>query len=705
MKGIKSLLFYCLVALFSSVTANAQDSNCQNLGFELGNFTNWTGYNWVYSTDVPSSNTSKVQVFLPTARRQVIMSDTTALDANTGYALRKIPHGYLYSARLGDEINNSDGGNFRCWEQSLRYTMTIDSTNALLIMKFALVLQYASDHTALMEPRFKLTLYDQSGAAITDCANYDVYSTSTTTKGFQSYTPPGSASQGGGTPVKWRDWTTVGANLLKYIGQTITVEFMAADCTGRYHYGYAYFVAACHPLYITVKYCAGDSIAKLTAPQGFETYNWTDSKGTVAGTSQILSIANPVEGATYTCTMTSATGCTVSLNSTIVKYVIKTDFSNYMLDCKSNQVQFTNLSTSTHGTLTYKWDFGDKNTSTEVSPKYKFSTSGMHQVTLSLINPPSTCVDTLTRKIESFSPPLVGLKGDTTYCPNLSTYLKAYGAHDYTWSNGSTADSIQISAPGGTFWMIGHSSTGCFSDKIYRTIKEEPDWKFINDCDTTLCKGDSSILNVSGAVKYLWSTNDTTNSIIVRTPGAYTVTGSNTRGCKKLITANVAEYPYPNADFTTTSTWLNSRHNQLGCSLPAQTGVEYTWNMGDSTAEKGASVQHIYNISNSIPDYQISLFASSIYGCASNTSQTIDVVPFIPNVFSPNGDGINDVFMNGLNLQVFDRYGTVLYKGTGGWDGTYGGRWVDPDTYFYLIIYTDRKQQVQTQKGYITLVR
>jgi len=682
------------------MTVNAQDSNCQNLGFELGNFTNWTGYNWVYSDYVPTSNTPKEQVTLPTQRRQVIMTDTTAVDVNTGNALRKIPRGYLYSARLGDEINSFDNGNFRCWEQSLRYTMTIDSTNALLIMKFALVLQYASSHPAKMEPRFKLTLFDQKGDTIPDCANYDVYSTNTTAKGFRTYYPIGSID-----PIKWRDWTTVGANLIKYMGQTITIEFMAADCTGNYHYGYAYFVAACHPLYITVKYCAGDSIANLTAPQGFETFSWTDSKGTVAGTSQILSLANPIEGAKYTCTMTSATGCTVSLNSTIVKYVIKTDFSNYMLDCKSNQVQFTNLSTSTHGTLSYKWDFGDKNTSTEVSPKYKFSTSGMHQVSLSLINPPSTCVDTLTRKIESFSPPLVGLKGDTTYCPNLSTYLKAYGAHDYTWSNGSTADSIQVSAPGGTFWMIGHSSTGCFSDKIYRTIKEEPDWKFINNCDTTLCKGDSSILNVSGAVKYLWSTNDTTNSIIVRTPGAYTVTGSNTRGCKKLITANVAEYPYPNADFTTTSTWLNSRHNQLGCSLPAQTGVEYTWNMGDSTAEKGASVQHIYNISNSIPDYQISLFASSIYGCASNTSQTIDVVPFIPNVFSPNGDGINDVFMNGLNLQVFDRYGTVLYKGTGGWDGTYGGRWVDPDTYFYLIIYTDRKQQVQTQKGYITLVR
>jgi gliding motility-associated-like protein len=191
----------------------------------------------------------------------------------------------------------------------------------------------------------------------------------------------------------------------------------------------------------------------------------------------------------------------------------------------------------------------------------------------------------------------------------------------------------------------------------------------------------------------------------VRAPETYTVEGANARGCKKSITANVVEYPFPNADFTTSTSWLNSHHNQLGCSLPAQTGVEYIWNMGDSTSEKGASVHHIYNISNLILDYQVSLLATSIYGCASNASKIIDVVPFIPNIFSPNGDGINDVFMPGMNLQIFDRNGIVLYKGTGGWDGTYGGRWADPDTYFYLIIYTDRKQQVQTQKGYITLVR
>ncbi|MEI6142092.1 MAG: PKD domain-containing protein [Mariniphaga sp.] len=701
---MKKLKFFFLLSIFSFYTwssLNAQVHYCNNLSFELGDFTNWTGYTWVYSTDVPSANTPKVQVSLPTARRQVIMTDTTAYDPNTGNALRKIPSGYKYSARLGDAITSADGGNFRDWDQSLKYTMTVDSTNALLVMKFALVLQYASDHTALMEPRFKLTLLDEKGNTIPDCANYDVYSTSTTVKGFNSYTPSGAKD-----PIKWRDWTTVGANLLPYLGQTITLEFMAADCTGRFHYGYAYFVAECRPLNIVLSYCAGDSIAKLTAPVGFEKYYWKNSNGTVLDSTQILKVNNPTEGAVYSCNMTSATGCTVTLQSTINRYLISNDFSSAMIDCKSNFVQFTNLSTTNRGTLSYNWDFGEGGTSTDKNPQYKFATSGMHQVTLKLANEPSSCNSTLIKTIESFSPPLVGLKGDSTYCPGEDIYLKAYGAYRYVWNTHLTADSVKVGSPGGKIWMLGYSSTGCVSDTIYKSISEEPYWQFLSNSDTTLCTGTSTVLAALGAVKYLWNTKETTNTITVKTPGSYSVTGTNPRGCKKSLSVKVTEYPFPGTNFTFSPDQLSTRHYLLTCTLPSQTGVQYTWDMGDgSSPGTGATYQHSYTISNSILEYHINLTAKSKYDCEISISKTVDVVPFIPNVFSPNGDGINDVFMPAVSLRVYDRYGLMLYAGSEGWDGTYNGQYVDPDTYFYIVTYTDKTQQVMTLKGSVTVVK
>jgi gliding motility-associated-like protein len=697
MKVSKSLLLFYLVWLWMWPSLHAQFPYCKNLSFELGNFTNWVGYTWRYSTQVPSLNTNPIPGVVD--RRQTIMSDTTAYDANTGYALRKIPPGYLYSVRLGDEINSSDRSP-RCLEQSLRYTMTIDSNNALLILKFALVLQYAYNHPETDEPRFTLTLYDSKGNVLPDCSNYDVYSSNKNIKGFKTYNPIGASA-----PVEWRDWTTVGANLLKYMGQTITIEFMSADCKWTFHYGYAYFVAECHPLYITVKYCASDSIASLTAPEGFERYKWTNISGTTVDTTQIYNIKVPQEKLSYYCTMTSATGCVVSLQTSVAKYIPKASFNSFMLDCKSNMVQFLNHSTKTLGSLSYNWNFYEGKSSYLESPAFAFKSSGIHKVTLILSNPPSTCKDTLTKNIESFSPPLVGIKGDSTYCPGLNTKLKAYGANEYYWSNGSVTDSTKVAAPGGKLWLLGYSSTGCVSDTVFKTIIEEPDWPFFKQSDSVICGNKSVTLAASGAVSYLWSTGIKKDSIVVSTPGIYSVKGSNQRGCIKSLLYNVMEYPIPKIDFSLSPGSIDAKHSIINCIIPEETGVKYTWYMGDGSSEIGSSIKHTYYITNSVLDYKIRLLATSSHNCTDSSLKSVDVVPFIPNVFSPNGDGINDVFMKGFQLEIVDRNGLQIFKGNNGWDGRHNGEPADPDTYFYLVYYRDSNETMHTRKGYVTLVR
>jgi gliding motility-associated-like protein len=676
---------------------NAQSSYCRNLSFELGNFTNWVGFTWRYSTQVPSLNTNKVQGFVD--RRHTIMTDTTAYDANTGNALRKIPRGYRYSARLGDEINSTDR-NPRCLEQSLRYTMAIDSNNALLILKFALVLQYAYNHPETDEPRFRLTLYDNQGNILPDCSNYDVYSSNKNVKGFKTYNPAGARA-----PIEWRDWTTVGANLLKYVGQTITVEFMSADCAWTFHYGYAYFVAECHPLYITVKYCASDSIAILTAPEGFERYKWTNSNGIVVDTTQIFDIKVPLEKSTYSCTMTSATGCVVSLQTSVAKYIPKAAFNSFMLDCKSNMVQFLNHSTKTYGSLSYNWNFNEGKTSYLESPAFAFKTSGVHKVTLILSNPPSTCKDTLTKNIESFAPPLVGIKGDSTYCPGLKTSLKAFGATDYVWSNGATTDSVKVGSPGGKYWLIGFSTTGCVSDTVYKKITAEPDWNFNKLGDTTICGEKSVMLRASGAVTYLWNNGIKKDTIITSIPGIYSVKGTNPRGCAKTLIYNVMMHSLPKVDFTFTPDALDSRHDILSCKLNPQADATYNWSLGDGSYASGTSLQHEYKISNNLLEYTIVLTAKTKFGCTDSSYKLVDVIPFVPNVFSPNNDGINDIFMPGFDMEIVDRKGLLIFRGISGWDGRYNGKISDPDTYFYLINYTDSKNMIHSRKGYVTLVK
>jgi gliding motility-associated-like protein len=136
----------------------------------------------------------------------------------------------------------------------------------------------------------------------------------------------------------------------------------------------------------------------------------------------------------------------------------------------------------------------------------------------------------------------------------------------------------------------------------------------------------------------------------------------------------------------------------------------YDWTFGDNTGvSTGNIVTHYY--SQSLPSalYTIALKDSdTVYGCTNSGTTSILLEPFIPNVFTPNGDEHNDYFMPNYEMDIYDRYGILLYSGTKesqGWDGSYKGRGVEPDTYFYIIHYTDYNNQRQTIKGYITLIR
>jgi len=707
MKVLKLLAVFICLLLSVNFPIYAAD-NYVNLGFQSGKFTGWIGYTWLYyGTDngAVGTKTSKVLVSLPTARRQVMISDTTAYDANTGGALKKVPTGYLYSARLGDEIISSDGKP-RGWEQSLQYKLKVDSTNSLLILKFACVLEYAADHTALMEPRFKLTLLDQSGNSINTCTNYDVYSTSGTVKGFKTYTPSGTNS----SPVKWRDWTTVGADLSSYKGQNITIEFMSADCTGQYHFGYAYFVADCQSMSIATKYCAGNDTATLKGPEGFESYQWKNAGNALVSTNRILYVLKPADGETYKCVLTSTTGCTDSLTTTIWKYDPKADFSVTPVKCNDSiyQVAFNNLSTTNRGKLSYLWDFSDS-TDTLINPVHAFTTSGWHPVHLTVSNSGTECTVSKIDSVETFYPPLVGIRGDSTYCPGYNTTLTGYGADHYDWTyNGKTypsQDSIVIGEPGGIVSMTGYPSDNvCYTTK-YKTVNEEPFWAFTTTSDTLFCAGDSIMLKANGALTYHWNTNENSNSITVSKPAIYTVTGTNPRGCVKTTDITVTEVPLPSAAFDISETIVSSKHDHIDCSIPQETGVSYTWNFGDSTIpEQGANVSHVYkNTESNYGLSKITLVSVNENGCTRSSIKEINIVPFVPNIFTPNGDGINDLFMPGLQLQVFDRYGLKYYDGNEGWNGTFKGVQMDNDTYFYIIRYSDSNKQSQILKGYLTL--
>lgn len=92
-------------------------------------------------------------------------------------------------------------------------------------------------------------------------------------------------------------------------------------------------------------------------------------------------------------------------------------------------------------------------------------------------------------------------------------------------------------------------------------------------------------------------------------------------------------------------------------------------------------------------------------GCAATKLYKLKSEPFIPNTFTPDGDGYNDVFMKGHHLIIFDRLGVVIFEGNDGWDGRRNnGKKAPPDTYFYILDYRHEDSTISKRKGYITVL-
>jgi len=92
-------------------------------------------------------------------------------------------------------------------------------------------------------------------------------------------------------------------------------------------------------------------------------------------------------------------------------------------------------------------------------------------------------------------------------------------------------------------------------------------------------------------------------------------------------------------------------------------------------------------------------------GCTTTRSYSWRDELNTPLVFSPNGDDVNDYFMQGCKLVIFDRLGTKIFEGNNGWDGTHNGKPVPNDVYYYILFYIGEDKNEIKRTGSITLLR
>ncbi len=327
--------------LFSQHTGSDQkvySTYCPNSGFDQNNFTNWTGGYFTNSssigwTTVPapwigttnwntfSAGTVNAAVNTAAALQTVVTTpagttnpgpgwDPNAISTVTGKSEIPLvfPGGSGASVRLG----NSDGGGET---ERLTYTMVVSPQNQRFTYSFAVVLNDGgSTHTSAQQPFFRVTVKNQFDSLVGgSCGQYQVDATlaATDTSFHLSAITNGSTTN---DPVYYRKWQSVTVDLSSQIGNTVTIDFQAADCIYTVHYGYAYIYAECGELdnIIVSGLCQGSQNVQLVAPTGFVNYQWQGPNNHInitGATNDTLPIVNPVVGDTFRVVMINASGC------------------------------------------------------------------------------------------------------------------------------------------------------------------------------------------------------------------------------------------------------------------------------------------------------------------------------------------------------------------------------------------------------------
>jgi gliding motility-associated-like protein len=221
------------------------------------------------------------------------------------------------------------------------------------------------------------------------------------------------------------------------------------------------------------------------------------------------------------------------------------------------------------------------------------------------------------------------------------------------------------------------------------------------DETTSLCSGVSINLNVdAGFSSYLWSTGETSNTIIVTVPGNYSVRVTNSSGC--IATKNYTVTASGIAIIT--GAIINDFAGNGNSVL-----IEYT-GIGDYEFSLDGSFFQDNPVFDGVAAGEYVVYARDKNGCGLSLPFQIYVLDY-PRYFTPNGDGYNDFWeIKNLDLlpkstiTIFDRYGKLLQQSSSTesrWNGTFNGYSLPADDYWFNLIFDDNK----TIKGHFSLKR
>jgi gliding motility-associated-like protein len=361
-----------------------------------------------------------------------------------------------------------------------------------------------------------------------------------------------------------------------------------------------------------------------------------------------------------------------------------------------------------------------------------------HNVVVTLEGTESNCTAQKDIRLKVNSLPNVNIIGPEGVCKGYDAELTATGADYYEWNSGDTTASVTVSPIVGTSYIVkGITKNGCSAKKsikvdVYRDLNVS-----LEEISKSGCPGAPTIIEIGaqGALTYSYSSepynitiSGTTsyNNIeaLVEEPTEVYVVGTDHNGCQGFDTLLVKPKDSDNMTFKVVPTIVDLENRRIVMIGDKPNNAEWQWKTGDGADWfEGKHLDHVYSVDDiaSSDSFLIVARATDEEGCIHEKSEYIYVWKdfWNPTAFSPDGDGLNDMFrfkggeyVEEFNFTIYDRTGMIIFQGHSiddVWDGNYSnGEPCPQGVYGWSLSYSSKYKGIDKQgdnKGFVTLLR
>ena len=395
------------------------------------------------------------------------------------------------------------------------------------------------------------------------------------------------------------------------------------------------------------------------------------------------------------------------------------------------------LNASTQSTASYMWDFGDGSVvqTADSFAIHQYTVPGIYSPMLLMKETPNGCAaaTTLTDKINIHANPVITLlPAEPLICLGSSVTLQASGGSVYEWSpatglsNTNTATPVASPTSTTSYTVKVTDALGCYNTAPLKVTVIQPVTVSVN-ADTSVCKGDAVQLQATGAELYTWINNTSgLNNTQIANPVAqpaetteYTITGSDVHRCfTDTAKVTIGILPLPTVDAGSDAEVWVANPTQLHATGSPDV-INWNWTPANYLSCTGCSDP----ISTPQAQTTYTITVQNHYGCKASDNMTVKIFcdearVAIPNGFTPNGDGLNDVFIiKGISivkhLVIYNRWGQKVFERNnfiGGdrslcWDGNFNGFPAAEGTYVYFAELECPTGGQFARKGTVTLLR